>query len=101
VKKWIEPGEPEEIFVDNNTDMQDGERKCQAAFRGAVASFTYSRTTPSGEKIDQVFDSFYRPLPKICMTKLPAGSCKGKADCLPPPGFSTSTLPTPIGAAGE
>lgn len=101
VKKWIEPGEPEEIFVDNNNDMQDGERKCQAAFRGAVASFTYSRTTPSGEKIDQVFDSFYRPLPKICMIKLPAGSCQGKADCLPPPGFSTSTPPTPIGAAGE
>jgi hypothetical protein len=49
------------------TTLKPGEQKCQNAFRGAVASFTYTRVTPTGEKIDQVFDSYYRPLPKICM----------------------------------
>ena len=63
VSKWIPAGEPQEIIT---ADLKPGERKCQAAFRGAVASFTYTRFTSSSEKIEQVFDSYYRPLPKIC-----------------------------------
>lgn len=69
VSKWIPapkdveyiPLDPKVIAVDN-TDLT----KCQAAFKGAIASFTYSRVTPAGEHIDQVFNSYYRPLPKIC-----------------------------------
>jgi vancomycin resistance protein YoaR len=64
VSKWIPAGAPQMIPV---TTLKPGEQKCQNAFRGAVASFTYTRVTPTGEKIDQVFDSYYRPLPKICM----------------------------------
>ena len=64
VSRWIPAGEPKQTV---SADLKPGEQKCQNAFRGAVASFTYTRTTPAGEKIDQVFDSYYRPLPKICM----------------------------------
>lgn len=63
VSKWIPAGEPQEIVV---ADLRPGESKCQNAFRGAVASFIYTRFTSSSEKIEQVFDSYYRPLPKIC-----------------------------------
>ncbi len=64
VSKWIPAGKPQEIV---NTSLKPGERKCQGAFRGAEASFVYTRVTPSGEKIERVFDSYYRPLPQICM----------------------------------
>ncbi len=63
VSKWIPAGEPQEIVA---ADLKSGESKCQNAFRGAVASFTYTRITSSSEKIERVFDSYYRPLPKIC-----------------------------------
>lgn len=66
VSKWINPPAETEYIVSNK--LKPGEEKCQPAYRGAVASFTYTRVTPEGEKIDQVFDSYYRPLPKICTT---------------------------------
>ncbi len=74
VSKWIPAGAPQEIVV---ADLKPGESKCQNAFRGAVASFTYTRFTSTSEKIEQVFDSYYRPLPKICTvgaTSTPAAS---------------------------
>ena len=64
VSKWIPAGAPQDIVVET---LKPGEKKCQAAFRGAVASFVYTRFTSSSEKIERVFDSYYRPLPKICM----------------------------------
>ncbi len=64
VSKWIPAGKPQEIV---NDKLKPGEKKCQNAFRGAVASFIYTRVTPTGEKIERVFDSYYRPLPQICM----------------------------------
>lgn len=64
VSKWIPPGETQEIVTDK---LKPGVRECQEAYRGAVASFIYSRVAPTGEKIDRVFDSYYRPLQKICM----------------------------------
>ena len=64
VSRWISPGNPIENKV---TTLKPGEKVCQNAFTGAVASFTYSRITTSSEKIDRVFESYYRPLPKICM----------------------------------
>ena len=63
VSKWIPAGAPQEIAT---ADLKPGESKCQNAFRGAVTSFTYTRITSSSEKIERVFDSYYRPLPKIC-----------------------------------
>lgn len=64
VSKWIPAGAPQEVV---SASLKPGERKCQAAFRGAVASFVYTIISPTGEKKEQVFDSYYRALPKICM----------------------------------
>lgn len=82
VKKWIPSGEPQEVKTDK---VKPGVTKCQNAFRGAVATFTYTRMTPAGEKIDRVFDSYYRPLPKICMVGVdPATLCKPGETCTVP-----------------
>lgn len=73
VKKWIPaPKETEYIVPAKNSPLNADPTKCQNAFRGAVATFTYTRITPLGEKVDEVFDSYYRPLPKICPTTTPA-----------------------------
>ncbi len=80
VSRWIGAGAAQEIIT---TKLKAGEKKCQNAFRGAVARFTYTRLTPAGETIERVFDSYYRPLPKICMlgvAKIPEG-CKEKEVC--------------------
>lgn len=93
VSKWIPAGEKEIVVTDT---LKPGEQKCQMAYRGAVASFTYSRITPEGEKIDRVFDSYYRPLPEICMvgaTSTPATG--GAATTTPPIVTDTTTLETP------
>lgn len=71
VSKWIPAGAPQEVV---SASLKPGERKCQAAFRGAVASFVYTIITPTGEKKEQVFDSYYRPLPEICMVGATATS---------------------------
>lgn len=76
VSKWFPAGEPEEAQV---TTLKPGEKKCQAAFRGAAASFIYTRTLPSGEIIERVFNSYYRPLPQICMVGAEAPSPDGSA----------------------
>ncbi len=66
VSKWIPAGDPQVIIVAPTLELKAGEEKCQGAFRGAVASFTYTRFTSTSQKMDEVFDSYYRPLPKIC-----------------------------------
>ena len=86
VSRWIPAGEPKDIEVDN---LKPGEKKCQNAFRGAVASFTYTRVTPSGEKIDRVFDSYYRSLPKICLVGKTAATG-------PPTSTPAGTEPLPL-----
>lgn len=85
VSRWIFAGEPQEIKVDDGS-LKPGEKNCQNAFRGAVASFTYTRVTSSSEKIDRVFESYYRPLPKICLVGVEPGS-------LTPPADASTTLP--------
>ena len=68
VSKWILPPEQTEYII-SSKDANGNElktEKCQPAYKGAIASFTYTRITPEGEKIDRVFDSYYRPLQKIC-----------------------------------
>ncbi|PIT88739.1 MAG: hypothetical protein COU29_00615 [Candidatus Magasanikbacteria bacterium CG10_big_fil_rev_8_21_14_0_10_36_32] len=79
VSKWIPAGLPQEI---KTTTLKPGETKCQNAFRGANASFTYTRFNQSGEKIERVFSSYYRPLPKMCMTGISPNECPdGKTTC--------------------
>jgi len=64
VLQWIPVGEEQEIETE---DLEPGERKCQNAFPGAVALFTYTRITPTGEVITKDYESHYRALPKICL----------------------------------
>ena len=64
VTSWIGAGAPKEV---ETTDLSPGERKCQKAFRGANAFFTYTRELPDGTKEERVFESHYRPLPQICL----------------------------------
>jgi len=90
VHRWLGIGAPREVVVDT---LKPGQRNCQGAYRGAEASFTYTRITPSGEKIDRVFNSYYRSLPQICMI--------GKTETAPvcPEGQNCSPLitdPKPI-----
>lgn len=80
VSRWINSGEPETVLT---TKLPYANKNCQPAYRGAVASFIYHRVAPTGELIDRVFDSYYRPLPQICMIKvdaIPAG-CRDKEVC--------------------
>lgn len=49
------------------TNLAPGKRECQHAFPGASASFTYTRIMPDGTTQDRVFESYYRPLPEICL----------------------------------
>lgn len=77
VSKWIPAGETQTRTTDT---LKPGEKKCQEAHKGAVANFTYSRITSSSQKIDRVFESFYRPLPQICLigaTSTPAVEISG------------------------
>lgn len=64
VSRWIPTG-PERLI--ETTDLAPGQKKCQSAHVGAVASFTYKITQPNGEVKEQVFTSSYRPLPRICL----------------------------------
>lgn len=90
VKKWIPAGEPQEVKTDK---VKPGVTKCQNAFRGAVASFTYTRVTSLGEKIERIFDSYYRPLPKICMVGVdPATLCKPGEVCPAPQTVNLETI---------
>ncbi len=91
VSKWIPAGEPQEVVSE---ELKPGETKCQNAFRGAVANFTYSRITPAGEKVDRVFTSYYRPLPKICMVGPSVSSSPTQAaDGSTPDSSATSAQP--------
>ncbi|MBI5221261.1 MAG: VanW family protein [Candidatus Magasanikbacteria bacterium] len=89
VKKWIPAGDPQEVKTDK---LKPGEVKCQNAFRGAVASFTYTRVTGIGEKIERVFDSYYRPLPKICMIGVDPAVCKEGTVCNTPQTVNLETV---------
>jgi vancomycin resistance protein YoaR len=62
--RWIPVGEEQRT---ETTDLEPGEEKCQEAHVGADASFVYSIENSDGTKTETVFDSHYRPLPRICL----------------------------------
>lgn len=93
VSKWIPAGTDTETIEVDDGSVPLGKTKCQDAFKGAVASFTYSRVTPAGDKIDRIFDSYYRPLPKICMVGVTKKTCPAGQNC-PAPSISASSTPT-------
>lgn len=92
VSKWIPAGGTQEVKTDK---LKPGVKECQGAYKGAVASFTYSRITPAGEKIEQVFDSYYRPLPNICLVGIDptavTSTCIDGTNC--GAGANTDSLP--------
>ncbi len=76
VNKWVNPGPVKEI---ETTKLAPGERKCQAKHPGASTSFTYVKEVVGGEKKEVVFDSYYRPLPEICLVGV-AEETEGEVD---------------------
>lgn len=64
VLRWIGVGEPVEI---ETPDLAPGERECQYAHIGADTTFTYTIIRPDGTEEKTVYDSHYRPLPKMCL----------------------------------
>lgn len=88
VSRWIPAGEPKNVYT---ADLKPGETKCQNAFRGAVASFTYIRFTSTTEKIERIFDSYYRPLAKMCMVGADPATCPDMANCVPDITASSTT----------
>jgi len=78
VSKWFPAGRTEEYYLTDGT-LKPGVKDCQIAYKGANASFMYTRVTPQGETIEQKFDSYYRPLPSICMIGAAPGTCPGGA----------------------
>ncbi|MFA7245475.1 MAG: VanW family protein [Candidatus Magasanikbacteria bacterium] len=64
VSKWIPTGPVKNI---ETTNLAPGKKECQESHVGAQTSFTYTRVLADGKKENVVFDSYYRPLPKICL----------------------------------
>ncbi len=64
VLKWYPYGEPKIVETDK---LESGKEKCQNPFRGADASFVYTRVMADGKEEKITYASHYRPLPKICM----------------------------------
>lgn len=64
VLKWIPFGEDKRI---ETSDLPSGEEKCQSPHVGADTTFTYTIRRPDGAVEETVFDSHYRPLPRICL----------------------------------
>ncbi|PIR75961.1 MAG: hypothetical protein COU34_00060 [Candidatus Magasanikbacteria bacterium CG10_big_fil_rev_8_21_14_0_10_43_9] len=109
VKRWIPTG-PEQII--ETTDLAPGVRNCQSAHPGAETTFTYIRVLPNGEEEKEVFDSYYRPLPKICLVgaekKVETQTCEtlpdGNVSCTPlevtedtpAPGTETTEVVPPV-----
>ncbi len=106
VHKWIPTG-PEKIV--ETTKLAPGVKECQSAHPGAETSFTYVKTLPNGEKVNEVYSSYYRPLPRICLVgveevlvcqELPDGSgcapveedeTAETGEFLVPPAFASTT----------
>ncbi|MCF6276266.1 MAG: VanW family protein [Candidatus Magasanikbacteria bacterium] len=64
VKRWIPHGPTKNI---ETTKLAPGVKKCQHSYTGAESYFTYSRQLPGQEKEEIVYESYYRPLPQICL----------------------------------
>lgn len=63
VLQWIPAGPYQEV---QTTSLPSGKKECQTVHNGAVATFTYIRELPNGEKIEREFKSVYRAVPAMC-----------------------------------
>lgn len=64
VQNWIGAGEAQTRYT---ADLPPGTRRCQKAFPGANASFTYTVERHDGEVEQTLYESHYRALPAICL----------------------------------
>ncbi len=64
VIKWIDAGDTK--FIETTT-LAPGVKKCQGKHNGAQTTFTYIKKLDNGELVERVFESYYRPLPEICL----------------------------------
>ncbi len=98
------PAGPTKII--ETTELPPGKKECQHAYPGAVASFTYVRELPNGEKKEVVFDSYYRPLPETCLVgvdkKTEASSGSGASTTSTGSGVSEQpSSATPVSSSTE
>lgn len=87
VLRWFKPGEKKTV---ETTKLKPGETKCQHAYPGADASFTYTRELPGKEKEEIVYESHYRPLPEICLVGVEAVTSGETASSTPAVGDAVS-----------
>lgn len=64
VERWIPVGETRFIETEK---IEPGKEHCQSAHLGADASFVYTIERQNGTQEQTIFESHYRPLPKICL----------------------------------
>lgn len=88
VKKWIDYGPTK--FIET-TNLPVGKKQCQHAYRGAETQFKYLRQLPDGKTEETVFESYYRPLPEICLVGVEAKV----ENCFTPEGIPTETCSLP------
>ncbi|MFA7314992.1 MAG: VanW family protein [Candidatus Magasanikbacteria bacterium] len=90
VSRWIPaPAGDQRI---ETTGLPPGKITCQPKFNGAETSFTYTRILADGTKEDRVFESYYRPLSKICLVGIDPNK---PAEVNPPVETGSSTINTP------
>ena len=70
VHSWTGAGEAQTRYT---TDLAPSVRRCQSAYPGANASFTYTVERPGGELEQTVYESHYRALPAICLEGIEEG----------------------------
>ncbi|MDP2693136.1 MAG: VanW family protein [bacterium] len=92
VEKWIPAGPTQYI---ETTNLSVGQKKCQHAFKGAETNFKYIRELANGEKEEIVYESYYRPLPEICLVGVP----KKTENCFGENGEPLTECP--VGGASE
>ncbi len=91
--KWIPAGPTQEVMTD---ELAPGQKKCQEPHPGAVASLAYYIDKPNGETIKRVFESYYRPLPRICLVggiPVPPTSPDVVTPIVPAPGPADTAIP--------
>ena len=102
VSRWISPGATKIV---ETTKLTPGTRQCQHAYRGADASFTYTRILADGTKEEELFESHYRPLPEICLVgvaALPEATppCPEGEICEPAAPIEQSSVTPPVEEVG-
>lgn len=80
VKKWIDYGPTKMV---ETTKLPVGKKECQHAYRGAETQFKYFRQLPDGQTEEKIFESYYRPLPEICLVGVEAKT----ENCFTPDGL--------------